>query len=71
MTARLPGDPAEQERRLVTRDCDSAARRHHIAEWLAVELPLQLREQPWRRATIAVAGDHDPNAEIVVAAGRP
>ena len=43
----------------------------HIAGWLAEELPLMLREQPWHKATIVVAGttelDHDPDAEIVVA----
>jgi hypothetical protein len=67
----VQGDLDEQERRLVARDGDSADQRRHVAEWLAEELPLMLREQPWRRATIVVAGttdlDHDPDAEIVVA----
>jgi len=67
----LQGDLDEQERRLVARDGDSAAQQHHIAGWLAEELPLMLREQPWQKATIVVAGtaelDHDPDAEIVVA----
>ena len=67
----IQGDLDEQERRLVARDGDSAARQDHIAGWLAEELPLMLREQPWHKATIVVAGttelDHDPDAEIVVA----
>ena len=68
----LQGDLDEQERRLVARDGDSAAQQQHIAAWLAEELPLMLREQPWRKATVVVAGttdlDHDPDTEIVVAA---
>ena len=67
----IQGDLDEQERRLVARDGDSAAQQDHIAGWLAEELPLMLREQPWQKATIVVAGttelDHDPYAEIVVA----
>jgi hypothetical protein len=67
----VQGDLAEQERRLVARDGDSAAQQQHVAGWLAEELPLMLREQPWHRATIVVAGttdlDHDPDSEIVVA----
>ena len=67
----IQGDLDEQERRLVARDGDSAAQQDHIAAWLAEELPLMLREQPWKKATIVVAGttelDHDPDAEIVVA----
>jgi hypothetical protein len=62
----------EQERRLVARDGDSPAQQRHIAEWLAEELPLLLREQPWKRATVVVAGttqlDHAPDSEIVIAA---
>ena len=79
----LQGDLDEQERRLVARDGDSAEQREHVAAWLAEELPLMLREQPWCRATVVVAGtpqlDHDPETEVVVApppisrgaAGRP
>ena len=67
----VQGDLDDQERRLVARDGDSAAQQHHIVGWLAEELPLMLREQPWQKATIVVAGttelDHDPDAEIVVA----
>ena len=67
----IQGDLDEQERRLVARDGDSAAQQQHIAEWLAEELPLMLREQPWQKATIVVDGttrlDHDPDTEIVVA----
>ena len=67
----LQGDLDEQERRLVARDGDSAEQREHVAAWLAEELPLMLREQPWRRATVVVAGtpqlDHDPETEAVVA----
>jgi hypothetical protein len=68
----LQGDVDEQERRLVARDGDSPAQQRHIAEWLAEELPLLLREQPWKRATVVVAGttqlDHAPDSEIVIAA---
>ena len=67
----VQGDLDEQERRLVDRDGDSVAQQQHVAEWLAEELPLMLREQPWHRATVVVAGttglDHDPDTEIVVA----
>ena len=66
----VQGDLDEQERRLVARDSDSVAQQHHIAAWLAEELPLMLREQPWRKATVVVAGptelDHDPDTDIVV-----
>ncbi|WNV83786.1 hypothetical protein [Umezawaea sp. Da 62-37] len=68
----VQGDLDEQERRLAARDGDSAAQRQHIAAWLAEELPFLLREQPWRKATIVVAGTidlpHDPDTEIVTAA---
>jgi hypothetical protein len=67
----VQGDLDEQERRLVARDGDSAEQRRHVAAWLAEELPILLREQPWRRATIVVAGTtalhHDPGAEVVTA----
>jgi hypothetical protein len=67
----LQGDLDEQERRLVARDGDSPAQQQHIADWLAEELPLLLREQPWKRATIVVAGttelDYAPDSEIVIA----
>ena len=67
----LQGDLDEQERRLVARDGDSASQQEHIAAWLAEELPLMLRERPWAKATIVVAGttglDHDPDTEVVVA----
>ncbi|HSU09988.1 MAG TPA: hypothetical protein VLK57_12385 [Pseudonocardia sp.] len=69
----VQGDLDEQERRLVARDGDSAAQRQHIAAWLAEELPLMLREQPWTTATVVVAGttelDLDPDTEIVIAPG--
>ncbi|MFJ6669476.1 hypothetical protein ACIQMJ_00040 [Actinosynnema sp. NPDC091369] len=68
----VQGDLDEQERRMTARDGDSPARRQLLADWLAEEVPLLLREQPWRRATVVVAGttvlDHDPDAEIVTAA---
>jgi uridine kinase len=67
----VQGDLDEQERRLVARDGDSVAQQQHVAAWLAEELPLMLRERPWHRATVVVAGttglDHDPDTEIVVA----
>jgi uridine kinase len=68
----VQGDLDEQERRLTTRDGDSPAQREHITAWLAEELPFLLREQPWHKATLVVAGTpelhHDPTAEIVTAA---
>jgi hypothetical protein len=67
----VQGDLDEQESRLVARDGNSPAQQQHIANWLAEELPLLLREQPWQKATIVVAGtthlDYNPNTEIVVA----
>ena len=67
----VQGDLDEQERRLVARDGDSAEVRRQVAGWLAEELPFVLREQPWRRATVVVAGTsglpHDPDTEVVVA----
>ncbi|MEU3643832.1 hypothetical protein AB0E59_10685 [Lentzea sp. NPDC034063] len=66
----VQGDLDEQERRLVARDGDSAEHQWHVAAWLAEELPFLAREQPWRQATVVVAGtttlDHDPETEIVV-----
>jgi hypothetical protein len=66
----VQGDLDEQERRLVARDGDSAAQRRHVAAWLAEELPFLLRERPWRKATVVVAGTtalrHDPESEIIV-----
>lgn len=67
----LQADLDEEDRRLVARDGDSPAQQRHIADWLAEELPLLLREQPWAKATVVAAGtpslDHDPETEIVVA----
>lgn len=67
----LQGDLDEQERRLVARDGDSAAQRQHVAAWLEEELPHMLRERPWQKATITIAGTtelpHDPETEVVVA----
>jgi hypothetical protein len=67
----VQGDLDEQERRLVARDGDSAEQRRHVAAWLAEEIPFLLRERPWHRATVVVAGTtelrHDPETEIVVA----
>ncbi|MGM1065449.1 hypothetical protein [Saccharothrix sp. Mg75] len=68
---RVQGDLDEQHRRLVARDGDSDAQRRHVAAWSAEELPFLLREQPWRRATVVVAGTtalrHDPATEVVTA----
>jgi hypothetical protein len=67
----VQGDLDEQERRLVARDGSSAEVRQQVAEWLVEELPFVLREQPWRRATVVVAGTtglpHDPDTEVVIA----
>ena len=67
----LQGDLDEQERLLAARDGESSAQREHVRNWLAEELPFLLREQPWARATMVVAGpahlDHDPETELVVA----
>jgi hypothetical protein len=67
----VQGDLDEQERLLVIRDGDSAEQLEHVANWLLEELPFMLREQPWARTTMIVAGtpqmDHDPDTELVVA----
>jgi len=67
----MQGDLDEQERLLAVRDGDSPGQREHIANWLREELPFMLREQPWARATLIVAGppwtDHDPDTELAVA----
>lgn len=67
----LQGDLDEQERRLLVRDGDSVEQREHVANWMLQEMPFMLREQPWARATLVVAGtphlDHDPATELVVA----
>lgn len=68
----IQGDVDAQARRLRDRDGDSPERQAHLAAWLAEEVPFLEREQPWRHATLVVAGpaerDHDPNTEVVIAA---
>lgn len=65
----VQGDLDEQERRLVARDGDSVDQRRHVAAWLAEELPFMLRERPWEKATVVVAGTtglrYDPEIEVV------
>ncbi|MEU4448648.1 hypothetical protein AB0K14_04770 [Actinosynnema sp. NPDC050801] len=67
----MQGDLDEQERLLVARDGDSPAQQEHVANWLLEELPFLLRERPWARATLIVAGPaqiaHDPDTELVIA----
>jgi ABC-type cobalamin/Fe3+-siderophores transport system ATPase subunit len=67
----IQGDLDEQESRLTARDGNSEAQQRHISAWLAEELPLLLRERPWEKATVVVAGTtelhHDPDTEIVTA----
>ncbi|GAA2986842.1 hypothetical protein [Streptosporangium longisporum] len=67
----VQGDLDEQERLLLARDGDSPEQREHVANWLREELPFLLRERPWARATMIVAGPpyagHDPDTEMVVA----
>ncbi|GAB3078964.1 hypothetical protein [Micromonospora schwarzwaldensis] len=67
----LQGDRYVQERLLVARDGDSPEQTEHVAKWLREELPFLLREQPWARATMVVAGpprlDRDRETELVVA----
>jgi hypothetical protein len=52
----MQGDLDEQEQLLTARDGDSPEQREHVANWLAEELPFLLRERPWERATMIVAG---------------
>jgi hypothetical protein len=52
----MQGDLGEQERLLAARDGDSPEQREHVVNWLAEELPFLLRERPWARATMIVAG---------------
>jgi hypothetical protein len=67
----VQGDLDEQERRLLARDGDSPEQLEHVANWMLEELPFLVREQPWARATMVVAGspliDHDPDTELVIA----
>jgi len=67
----VQGDLDEQERLLNARDGDSPEQQEHVANWLLEELPFLLRERPWARATMVVAGSprigHDPDTELVVA----
>jgi hypothetical protein len=67
----MQGDLDEQERLLAARDGDSPEQLEHVANWLREELPFMLREQPWARATMIVAGPphihHDPDTELVIA----
>jgi hypothetical protein len=67
----LQGDLDEQERLLAARDGNSPEQQEHVANWLREELPFLLREQPWARATMIVAGpaqiDHDSHTELVIA----
>jgi hypothetical protein len=68
----LQGDLDDQESRLTARDGASPEQLEHVANWLLEELPFMLRQQPWARATMIVAGPpqlgHDPDTELVVAA---
>ena len=67
----MQGDLSEQERRLAARDGESPEQLEHVENWLGEELPFMLRERPWARATMIVAGPpmlaHDPDTELVVA----
>ncbi|MEV0901646.1 hypothetical protein [Actinoplanes sp. NPDC049802] len=61
----VQGDLDEQERLLTARDGDSPRQRQHVVSWLREELPFLLREQPWARATLIVAGPPAENGLIV------
>jgi hypothetical protein len=65
----MQGDLGEQERLLAARDGDSPEQREHVVNWLAEELPFLLRERPWARATMIVAGPSpiglDPSSLMV------
>ncbi|MFC4111032.1 uridine kinase family protein [Nonomuraea zeae] len=67
----MQGDLDEQERLLLVRDGAAPEQMEHVANWLLEELPFLLRERPWARATMIVAGPphmgHDPDTELVVA----
>jgi hypothetical protein len=67
----MQGDLDEQDRLLAARDGDSPEQREHVANWLLEELPFMIRERPWARATLIVAGPaqlgHDPDTELVTA----
>jgi hypothetical protein len=65
----MQGDLDEQQRLLVVRDGDSPEQLEHVANWLLEELPFLIREQPWARATMIVAGPPqlDPDTELVIA----
>jgi hypothetical protein len=67
----VQADLDEQERRLLARDGAAPEQLEHVANWMLEELPFLLREQPWARATMVVAGspqiDHDRTTELVIA----
>ena len=64
-------DRRDAGRRLLERDGDAPGQLLHAEEWLREERPFLLRERPWERATIVLAGspvlDHDPATQVVVA----
>lgn len=67
----MQGDRDEQQRLLSVRDGDSPEQLEHVANWLLEEGLFMVRERPWARATMIVAGSarihHDPATELVVA----
>ncbi|MEU6028745.1 hypothetical protein ABZ825_17270 [Streptomyces tauricus] len=67
----IQGDLDEQERVSAVRDGDSPEQLEHVANWPLEELPFMLREQPWARATMIVAGPprigHAPDTDLVIA----
>ena len=64
-------DRRDAARRLLERDGDAPEQLRHVEEWLREEHPFLLRERPWERATLVLAGspvlEHDPATHAVVA----
>ncbi|WP_433062266.1 hypothetical protein [Dactylosporangium sp. CS-033363] len=67
----LQGDLHEQERLLARRDGESPEQRQHVERWLREELPFMVRERPWARATMIIAGpapvEHASGTDLLVA----
>ncbi len=68
----VQADRREAARRLLVRDGDAPEQLQLIADWDREEHPFLLREQPWRHATLVVAGsrvvDELPSGHLAVAA---
>ena len=67
----VQSDLTEAKRRAIERDGGDAAAASFWDLWMAEELPFMMRQQPWTRANVIVAGTpeiaHDPASDVVMA----